>query len=81
MIPAAAASSWTPIRRKVPVAGRLYLVAVNCGGIQTYDAAFYNGRRKDGAHHWMLANIDLDAAAIDAWAEIIPFAGAGSDDK
>lgn len=64
-----ATGPWISIAEQ-PRAGCSYLIAASFGGAQTFDVAFYNGRRKDGSHWWTLGNAEIDQATIDYYAEI-----------
>lgn len=69
-VPHPAAREWRRLDTHTPPPGHAYLISADYSGIETFDVAFYNGKRPDGAHWWTLGNVAIDAKCISHYAEI-----------
>lgn len=74
-------TTWIRMTTRQPEIGRSYLIAATYGGIETFDVAFYNGRRKDGSHWWTMTDVEIPDVAIDFWTEIDPPHESNSHDR
>lgn len=59
---------WKP-SELMPDENETVLIVSSAVGLVT-DVACYLGRGKDGAHRWLLTNVDIDPNGIVAWARV-----------
>lgn len=67
-----AALKWRDIKKEQPDEGSTVLIFASYNGIETTDAAFYEGVRSDGTHWWVLGDVQIDQSSILFWAVIQP---------
>lgn len=60
---------WNKFTKSYPDPGRSYLVLIEGPG-HIADVAFYEGRRPNGDHWWIMGNINLSDRIMTHWAEI-----------
>ena len=62
--------NWEKLKTARSPSGGRVLIYANYGGLETYDVAFYEGKREDGSDWWIMSNVEIPTNRILFWAFI-----------